>query len=111
MTPENGTGYLYEGGMGTSFLVPSVTFAQPSFVRGADLGGESALWIGGRDSVEVVQPSAPYDHLATIPVAYSHAGDHELGGGTRVRSVFLLDLDGDGSPVAAALVPLVCNGE
>jgi len=90
------TGFQYEGGQATTFLAPNANFGQPIFTRGTGFAGESTLAIGSTSSLALVRPSAPYDSMQTLSLSFTHAGDHELGGGTRIRSVFLLDLDGDG---------------
>ena len=96
MNTGHAAGLRYENGESTNFQVPNLSFSQPNFARGAAFGGEKALWIGAGDAVDIVRASPPYELLASIPTAYTHRSDHELGGGTRSRSFFLLDIDGDG---------------
>ncbi|HWP04851.1 MAG TPA: VCBS repeat-containing protein [Polyangiaceae bacterium] len=94
--PDGPTGFQYEGGQALSFLAPSATFGQPIVARGVRFAGESTLAIGGPSSLALVRPSAPYDSVETLSLSFAHPSDHELGGGNRIRSVFLLDIDGDG---------------
>lgn len=90
------TGFQYEGGEALDFLAPSANFSEPIFARGLSFAGESTLAIGGTSSLALIRPSAPFDALATLSMSFTHPSDHELGGGNRIRSVFLLDIDGDG---------------
>jgi len=96
LVPEQATGLRYENGSSTNFAAASVPVSPPIFARGAEFAGGPTLMIGSSEVIAIIQPSFPYEHVAGVPLAYRHTSDHEMGGGTRVRSVFLLDLDGDG---------------
>jgi hypothetical protein len=96
MTLEQGTGFKYEGGKTVTFVAPSIQTNQPIFAQGAPFGGLPTLMLAGREDLMVLEPTLPYAAVSSVHFSFRHAGDHELGGGTRVRSVFLIDIDGDG---------------
>jgi VCBS repeat protein len=70
---------------------------EPAFVQYVAMGATGALVIGGTNEVAVYRLAT--DQLSLLKAqttAFRHSIDRELGGGPRFRSMYLLDVEGDG---------------
>ena len=104
------TGWLFDAGDLTSLPIVGIP-KEATFVQSTIIGGREFVFTGG-DEVHMFDPfetDATGIHFLQHAAAFTHAQDHEAGGGSRRRSYYMLDLDGDGDDDVVELNNTVMN--